>query len=97
VWTLPEPKTALTEWVSRIRPGGHLILIEGHWREAGQSGMPYVAGADTLPWHRGIAADELADAVRPLVSELRVEPLSGNDALWGGPVTDERYALIARI
>ncbi|MFG2986514.1 class I SAM-dependent methyltransferase [Streptomyces sp. NPDC048258] len=97
VWTLPDPRAALNEWVSRIRPGGLLVLIEGRWREAGQSGVPYVAGAETLPWHGGIAADDLAAAVRPLVSDLRVEPLSGDATLWGGPVTDERYALIARI
>lgn len=97
VWTLPDPQAALNEWAGRIRPGGLLVLIEGRWREAGQSGVPYVAGAETLPWHRGITADDLADAVRPLVSDLRVEPLSGNSALWGGPVTDERYALMARI
>ncbi|MGW7440174.1 class I SAM-dependent methyltransferase [Streptomyces sp. NPDC054849] len=97
VWTLPGPQAALTEWVSRIRRGGLLVLVEGRWREAGQSGVPYVAGADELPWHRGIAADDLADAVRPLVADLRIEPLSADPALWGGPVTDERYALIAQV
>ncbi|MFI9237166.1 class I SAM-dependent methyltransferase [Streptomyces sp. NPDC053079] len=97
VWTLPDPLAALDEWAGRLRPGGLLVLIEGRWREAGQSGVPYVAGAETLPWHGGITADDLADAVRPLVSGLRVEPLSGDSALWGGPVNDERYALIARI
>lgn len=97
VWTLPDPHAALNEWVGRIRPGGLLVLIEGRWREAGQSGVPYVVGADTLPWHRGIAAADLAEAVRPLVSDLRIEPLSADAALWGGPVTDERHALIAQV
>lgn len=97
VWTLPDPHAALSEWVSRIRPGGLLVLIEGRWREAGQSGVPYVAGADALPWYRGITADDLTKAVRPLVNSLRVEPLSADATLWGGPVTDERYALIAQI
>jgi SAM-dependent methyltransferase len=97
VWTLPDPQAALKEWVSRIRPGGTLILVEGRWREAGQSNVPYVAGAESLPWHRGISADDLTNAVRPLVNDLRIEALSGDAVLWGGPVTDERYALIARI
>jgi hypothetical protein len=35
--------------------------------------------------------------VRPLVAELRIEPLDGDPALWGRPVDDERYALVARI
>ena len=35
--------------------------------------------------------------VGPLVSGLRVESLSADEALWGGPVSDERYALVARL
>lgn len=97
VWTLTDPEAALREWVARLRPDGRLVLIEGRWREAGQSGLPYVAGADSLPWNNGIRADDLATAVRPLVSSLRIEPLSGDADLWGGPVTDERYALIAHV
>lgn len=96
VWTLPDPLVALRHWVARLRPGGTLVLIEGRWREAGQSGVPYVAGAETLPWHRGIGAGEITAAVSPFVTHLRVEDLSREADLWGGPVTDERYALIAR-
>ncbi|MEV6781029.1 class I SAM-dependent methyltransferase [Streptomyces sp. NPDC051098] len=95
VCTLSDPQSALRQWVARLRPGGTLVLVEGRWREAGQSGVPYVAGADTLPWHRGIGADDLTAAVSPLVTHLRVEDLSGHADLWGGTVTDERYALIA--
>ncbi|MCX5192464.1 class I SAM-dependent methyltransferase [Streptomyces sp. NBC_00249] len=95
VWTLPDPEAALRAWVARLRPGGRLLLIEGRWREAGQKGVPYVAGAESLPWSGGIGAGELAAAVRPLVAAVRVEPLSGDPQLWGGPVDDERYALIA--
>ncbi|MFD7785985.1 class I SAM-dependent methyltransferase [Streptomyces nojiriensis] len=97
LWTLPDPGAALRAWTARLGPGGRLVLVEGRWREAGESGVPYVAGAESLPWHGGITAAELAAAVRPLVSDLRIEPLSGDTELWGGPVTDERYALIARI
>ncbi|MET9804246.1 class I SAM-dependent methyltransferase [Streptomyces sp. NPDC006368] len=95
VWTLPDPEAALREWVSRLSPGGRLVLVEGRWREAGQSGEPYVTGAESLPWNGGISASDLAAAVRSLVSGLRVEPLSDNPDLWGGPVDDERYVLIA--
>ncbi|MFJ1551086.1 class I SAM-dependent methyltransferase [Streptomyces sp. NPDC088246] len=97
VWTLPDPQAALREWIARIRPGGTLVLVEGRWREAGQAGVPYVAGAETLPWHHGIGADELAAVVCPLVTGLRTEDLSSSPDLWGGPVADERYALIAQI
>lgn len=97
MWTLPDPWTALREWVARLRPGGTLLLVEGRWREAGHGGVPYAAGAEALPWHGGIGADELAAAVSPLTTDLRIHPLSGEEALWGGPVTDERYALVARV
>ncbi|MFG2989092.1 class I SAM-dependent methyltransferase [Streptomyces sp. NPDC048257] len=96
LWTLPDPEAALREWVARLAPGGRLVLVEGRWREAGESGVPYVAGAESLPWYGGITAEDLAAAVRPLVSGLHIEPLSADTELWGGPVTDERYALIAR-
>ncbi|MFG3510087.1 class I SAM-dependent methyltransferase [Streptomyces sp. NPDC047821] len=97
VWTLPDPEEALRTWVGRLRPGGRLVLIEGRWREAGSVDTAYVPGAEALPWNGGIGADDLAAALRPLVADLRTEPLSGQADLWGGPVTDERYALIAHV
>jgi ubiquinone/menaquinone biosynthesis C-methylase UbiE len=97
VWTLPDPEAALREWVTRLRPGGRLVLVEGRWREAGQSGVPYVDGAESLPWNGGISAKDLAAVVRSFVSGLRVQPLSSNLDLWGGEVDDERYALIADV
>ncbi|WP_225826468.1 class I SAM-dependent methyltransferase [Streptomyces naphthomycinicus] len=97
VWTLPDPEAALREWVTRLRPGGRLILVEGRWREADGSGVPYAAGAESLPWNGGISAEDLAATVRSFVSALRVAPLSGNPDLWGGEVDDERYALIADV
>ena len=58
---------------------------------------PETPDAPALPWDGGVAAAQLVDAVRPLVAGLRVEDLSDDDALWGGPVTDERYALVATV
>ncbi len=95
LWTLPDPEAALRDWVKRLRPGGRLVLVEGRWHEAGQSGAPYVDGAESLPWNGGIGAEDLTEAVRPLVAAVRIEPLSSDPDLWGGPVDDERYALIA--
>ncbi|MFD3809254.1 class I SAM-dependent methyltransferase [Streptomyces sp. NPDC058619] len=95
LWTLPDPEAALRDWVKRLRPGGRLVLVEGRWHQAGQSGAPYVDGAESLPWNGGIGAEDLTEAVRPLVAAVRIEPLSSDPDLWGGPVDDERYALIA--
>ncbi|MDH6706156.1 SAM-dependent methyltransferase [Kitasatospora sp. MAA19] len=94
LWTLSAPRAALADWVGRLRPGGRLVLVEGRWRT---TGIPYVSGAERLPWNGGVGAAELAAAVRPLARGLRVEVLSGDPELWGGPVDDERYALIAEV
>lgn len=31
LWALPDPAAALTTWVRLLRPGGRLVLVEGHW------------------------------------------------------------------
>jgi SAM-dependent methyltransferase len=41
----------------------------------------------------GLAADELAVIVRPIMPAVTVHALT-DPALWGGPITDERYALV---
>jgi len=42
----------------------------------------------------GIEAARLRDLVRPLCGDPEVRPLS-DPRYWGGPITDERYALVA--
>ncbi|MFF8386138.1 class I SAM-dependent methyltransferase [Streptomyces kanasensis] len=96
LWTLPAPENALREWVARLRPGGTLLLVEGRWGEAGQ-GEPYVTGAEALPWNGGVLPGDLSSAVEPLVASMRVEDLSEAPDLWGRPVDDIRYALIAQV
>ncbi|GGM75964.1 SAM-dependent methyltransferase [Lentzea pudingi] len=31
LWALPDPAAALEQWVSLLRPGGLLVLVEGRW------------------------------------------------------------------
>lgn len=31
LWALPDPAAALARWVGLLRPGGHLVLVEGNW------------------------------------------------------------------
>lgn len=95
LWTLPDPHAALRQWTTLLRPGGRLILIEGRWGTPTDS-TPYTAQAPALPWNGGVTAQRLSEAVHPLVRDLRTESLDEPD-LWGHPINDERYALIADI
>lgn len=97
LWTLPDPGAALRQWIRRLRRGGTLVLVEGRWAQADRCGVPYGSGAEALPWGGGVGAEELAGVLDPLVTQVRVEPLGEDAALWGGTVTDERYALLARL
>lgn len=93
LWTLPAPERALRTWMGLLRPHGRLVLIEGNWRASG-NGEPYVEGAGALPWLGGVSAEPLLRVLRPYASGVRAEPLT-DPVLWGKPVHDERYAVIA--
>lgn len=82
LWTLPGPARVLRHWSGLLRPGGRLVLVEGVWGTLSPVGIP---------------AARLTALLEPLVSQVRVDPLSHEPALWGGPVTDERYAVVARV
>ncbi|MGW2229336.1 methyltransferase domain-containing protein [Streptomyces formicae] len=82
LWTLPDPEAALRHWRTLLRPGGRLILIEGVWGTVSPVGLPM---------------SRLVRALTPLVPRLHSERLSGDARLWGGPVDDERYALVASL
>ncbi|MEU6999493.1 class I SAM-dependent methyltransferase [Nonomuraea sp. NPDC046570] len=96
LWTLPDPEQALRRWVGLLRPGGRLVLIEGRWAAAdGESGdQAYDVKSESLPWMGGVRAERLLRALRPLAADSRVEPLT-DPSLWGRPIQDERYAVIA--
>jgi SAM-dependent methyltransferase len=49
-------------------------------------------------WHTGggLHAAEVIEALPPLLTNVQVHELSDRPLLWGGAVTDERYAVIAR-
>jgi SAM-dependent methyltransferase len=82
LWALPDPGRVLRHWRGLLRPGGRLVLVEGVW------------GAVTPV---GIPADRLTALLAPLTGHARVERLSQDALLWGGPVEDERYAVVATV
>jgi ubiquinone/menaquinone biosynthesis C-methylase UbiE len=98
LWTLPDPHRALATWTRLLRPGGTLVLIEGRWDQpesTADEDDPQFEAA--LPWLGGVDAATLTTAVTPLVDSFVVHDLSDDPHLWGRPVHDERFALVARI
>lgn len=82
LWTLADPVAALRNWRDLLVPCGRFVLVEGRWNPAGD------------PWRGGVSATTLTAELRPLASAVEVHPLT-DPVLWGKPVTDERYALLA--
>jgi len=94
VWALPDPRAALRTWVSLLRPGGRLVLVEGVWGVPSGSAPP----SSPVRWRAGVPAAELAAYL------LGLEPVEAVDvraldapAYWGHPVGDERYRLVATL
>jgi SAM-dependent methyltransferase len=97
LWTLPDPHRALLTWTRLLRPGGTLVLIEGRWDQPDDTtdeADPELQAA--LPWLDGVDAATLTAALAPLVGAFDVHALSDDPQLWGRPVHDERFALVAR-
>ncbi|MCH0567088.1 MULTISPECIES: class I SAM-dependent methyltransferase [unclassified Streptomyces] len=82
LWTLPAPDRVLRRWRDLLRPGGRLVLVEGVWGTLSPVGIP---------------ADRLTRLLAPLAGDVHLEHLAGDPLLWGGPVDDERYAVVATI
>ena len=95
LWTLPNPQATLQKWISLLRPGGHLVLIEGRW-DIQHDSTSSTPSAPAMPWWGGVSADVLATALHPLVTRVRIEHLT-DPLLWGRVIHDERYVLLAHI
>jgi ubiquinone/menaquinone biosynthesis C-methylase UbiE len=60
LWALPDPADALGRWVRLLRPGGRLVLIEGHWSTG--SGITASRCRKLVLHHRNEALVEHLDA-----------------------------------
>lgn len=58
LWALPDPSSAVAQWVKLLRPNGRLLLIEGRWSTA--AGLTSVQCTQLVLEHRSSAT------VRPL-------------------------------
>ncbi|MEU9832465.1 class I SAM-dependent methyltransferase [Streptosporangium sp. NPDC048047] len=93
VWTLPDPREALDRWLGLLAPEGRLILVEGRWNASGGD-APYASDSPPLPWLGGVPASRLVETLEPRARVVHVEQLT-DPALWGKPIDDERYVVIA--
>jgi SAM-dependent methyltransferase len=82
VWALDDIPAALDAWLALLAPGGRLVLVEGRWRTGAGAGA-------------GIDAERLAELVRRPGVVGAVTALD-DPALWGHPLADSRYVLVAR-
>lgn len=78
LWSLPEPAQTLAQWERLLKPGGHMVLIEGFW----------YTGA-------GLHAQILVGMLPPVLEHRHIIQLSKRPKLWGKPVNDERYVIVA--
>ena len=96
IWTLPSPERAIEEWQRVARPGGRLILIEGHW-DFDETFEGYEEIHDDLPLYDGRPPEELAAFLRNQGLEtVEYEPLT-DPTLWGQEPNYEKYLMVGNV
>ena len=90
VWTLPNPEAAIREWMRVLCPGGHLVLIEGHW-DFDEPWDEYEVIHEDLPLYEGPFSDQMEVFLRENgLENVASEPLT-DAVFWGNDVENERY------
>jgi SAM-dependent methyltransferase len=90
LWTLPDPRRAVQEWLRVLRPNGQVVLIEGHWGLGDLSGE-YGRIHTLFPLFGGALGEKVAAFLSTCgVQEVRVEPLVAPD-LWHEAPKYPRY------
>ncbi|RJT07851.1 class I SAM-dependent methyltransferase [Halococcus sp. IIIV-5B] len=92
IWTLPDPAAAIGEWRRVVRPGGRIVLIEGHWDFSGPF-AGYERVHDDLPLYDGRSPEELSEFLRAEgLENVSHEPLMA-EVLWGETPEYEQYVI----
>ncbi|WP_436347660.1 class I SAM-dependent methyltransferase [Natronorubrum sp. FCH18a] len=96
IWTLPTPERAIDEWQRVVRPGGRLVLIEGHWDFA-EVFEGYEEIHDDLPLYDGRPLEELAAFLSTQgLENVEYEPLA-ESTLWGQEPNYEKYVMVGDV
>ena len=66
-----------------------------HWAALLRPGGRLVLVEGLWSTGAGLTARALTDLVHPVIPAIEVQPLT-DPALWGGPITDERYLMVAQ-
>jgi ubiquinone/menaquinone biosynthesis C-methylase UbiE len=96
IWTLPSPECAIEEWRRVIRPGGRIVLIEGHW-DFDETFEGYEEIHDDLPLYDGRPPEELKAFLQEQGLETVEYELLEDPNLWGQEPNYEKYIMIGSV
>ncbi|MFP8954244.1 class I SAM-dependent methyltransferase [Natrialbaceae archaeon A-arb3/5] len=96
IWTLPSPERAIDEWRRVVRPGGRIVLIEGHW-DFDETLEGYEEIHDDLPLYDGRPPADLAEFLGEQgLENVEYERLE-NPELWGQEPNYEKYVMVGEV
>jgi SAM-dependent methyltransferase len=84
LWTLPHPEAAIDEWVRVLRPGGHLVVLDGQFdpnflvepSQNARTSQEYAAVGNRLPFIGGRPREEIETLFRAHgLVDVRSDPL----------------------
>lgn len=96
IWTLPSPERAIEEWRRVIRPGGRIVLIEGHW-DFDETFEGYEEIHNDLPLYDGRPPEELKAFLQEQGLETVEYELLEDPLLWGQEPNYEKYIMVGNV